>query len=267
MTNEQAKTEMTIKLKTFNFNRELYTFKVSSDDSVISIIEKLAEIESSKNIPIENRWTKGKQYRLFSTETAIRELNPKLKFSEEKIKDNTTLLILPQKKMCFSTYMKGSSISLIKSNQIAIKSMDDFQYILGSMPFSFGKHYFEICLLTEPLEKNIVVGVCSKKDSKSLYIYDVKNFYGFVLSDLKSMTNINNKIEYKDFGEVTKIFDRIGVLIEFTNEGINISYYVNKILLGTPFTKLQEKIVFPCVRLGIETTKVMITNQVDFPDV
>ena len=81
------------------------------------------------------------------------------------------------------------------------------------------------------------------------------------------MTNINNKIEYKDFGEVTKIFDRIGVLIEFTNEGVSISYYVNKILVGTPFTKLQEKIVFPCVRLGIETTKVMITNQVDFPDV
>ena len=267
MTNKQNIQEITVKLKTFHNTRELFTFTVDPSLLISSLLEKVNEIESTKNLPIEKRWAKGKQYRIFSCNPKIRELNPKASFTTEKINNNEILILLPQKKLFFSEYMKGSSVILAKSNQIAIKRMDDFQYVLGTLPFSFGKHYFEICLLTEPLEKSVVIGVCSKRDNNNLLIYDVKSFWGYVLSDLKKMTYINSKTEILDFGELTKIYDRIGVLVDFTKEGVNISYYANKILLGQAFTKIQEKVLFPCVRLGIETTKVMITNQVDFPDV
>lgn len=267
MKNDENIKEIIVKLKTFYNTRELFTFTVNPSLIISSLLEKVNEIESSKNLPIEKRWAKGKQYRIFSCNQKIRELNPKASFTTEKINNNEVLILLPQKKLFFSEYMKDASVVLAKSNQVAIKKNDEFHYVLGTIPFSFGKHYFEIGLLTEPFQKNVVIGVCSKKDNNNLLVYDVKSFWGFVLSDLKKMTYIESKTETLDFGEPTKIRDRIGVLVDFTKEGVNISYYANKILLGEAFTKIQEKVLFPCVRMGIETTTVMITNQVDFPDI
>ena len=85
---------------------------------------------------------------------------------------------------------------------------------------------------------------------------------------MQKMSIVFGKREKKDFGiEPATINDIIGVLVEFRKDGVDISYYKNKIFQGVAFTKLpKDKIYFPGVSLGYTGSKVQISNQMDFPE-
>ena len=62
------------------------------------------------------------------------------------------------------------------------------------------------------------------------------------------------------------INDIIGVFLEFKKEGLEVSFYKNKICYGVAYSKLDKNdYYFPAVSLGIAGSKVQISNQIDFP--
>ena len=216
----------------------------------------------------EERITEQTQYRIFSCHKNIHELNPTRNIFENEIQDNEILLYLPIKKLSFSEYMKGYSVILSEEGKIASKiNTDDPQYVLGNNPYSFGRHYFEVNLLTEPIAKSVIIGLATKRNPADMYVNDVNNFYGYILSDMQKISYVNGKQEKKLYSkEAIAINDIIGVLFEFKKEGLEISFYKNKICLGVAFNKIySDKIFFPAISLGIAGSKIQISNQIDFP--
>ena len=175
---------------------------------------------------------------------------------------------MPIKKLCFSEYAKGRSIIVSQEGKIASKvNTDEPQYVLGNIGYSFGKHYFEVNLLTEPIARSVIIGLATKKNPADMFINDVHNFYGYILSDMQKISLVNGKQEKKDYiKEPVAINDIIGVMFEFKKEGLEISFYKNKICLGIAYNKIyNDKIFFPAISLGIAGSKIQISNQIDFP--
>jgi hypothetical protein len=225
--------------------------------------EKKTEIDYE-----EERITEQSQYRIFSCRKQIHELNPTRNLIENDIHDNELLLYLPIKKLSFSEYAKGRSIIVSQEGKIASKvNTDEPQYVLGNIGYSFGKHYFEVNLLTEPIARSVIIGLATKKNPADMFINDVHNFYGYILSDMQKISLVNGKQEKKDYiKEPVAINDIIGVMFEFKKEGLEISFYKNKICLGIAYNKIyNDKIFFPAISLGIAGSKIQISNQIDFP--
>ena len=216
----------------------------------------------------EERITEQSQYRIFSCRKQIHELNPTRNLIENDIHENELLLYLPIKKLSFSEYAKGRSIIVSQEGKIASKvNTDEPQYVLGNIGYSFGKHYFEVNLLTEPIARSVIIGLATKKNPADMFINDVHNFYGYILSDMQKISLVNGKQEKKDYiKEPVAINDIIGVMFEFKKEGLEISFYKNKICLGIAYNKIyNDKIFFPAISLGIAGSKIQISNQIDFP--
>ena len=230
--------------------------------------DKKEKKENSDKEFEEEMITEHSQYRIFSCHKQIHELNPIRNIFENDILDNELLLYLPIKKLSFSEYAKGYSIIVSQEGKIASKiNTDEPQYILGNIGYSFGKHYFEVNLLTEPIAKSVIIGLATKKNPNDMFVNDVNNFYGYILSDNQKLSIINGKQEKKEYvKEPIGINDIIGVFFEFKKEGLEMSFYKNKICLGVAFNKLyNDKIFFPAVNLGLAGSKVQISNQIDFP--
>ena len=283
--------EINIQIKTFYNERKIHTIeKIDIFSSLQLVVQRMFEQERNekeknqkeKNEKIneneknekkeldyeEERITELSQYRIFSCHKKIHELNPTRNLIENEIQNNELLLYLPIKKLSFSEYMKGYSVILSQEGKIASKTnTDDPQYVLGNIPYSFGKHYFEVNLLTEPIAKSVIIGLASKRNPSDMFINDVQNFYGYILSDMQKISYINGKQEKKEYSkEPIAINDIIGVLFEFKKEGLEISFFKNKICLGVAFNKIyNDKIFFPAVSLGLAGSKVQISNQIDFP--
>ena len=232
-------------------------------------IENEKKIKKNEQLKYEvERITEQTQYRIFSCHKQIHELNPTRNMIENEIQNNELLLYLPIKKVSFSQYAKGYSIIVSQEEKVASKiNTDDPQYILGNLGYSFGKHYFEVILLTEPIARSVTVGLASKKYPTDMFSNEINNFYGYILSDMQKMSYVNRKEEKKEYSkEPIAINDIIGVLFEFKKEGLEISFYKNKICLGVAFNKIyNEKLFFPAVRLGLAGSKIQISNQIDFP--
>ena len=264
--------EINVQIKTFFNERRIYKIeKININSPLHLVVQKLFE---KKKIEEENVKKEGKieyitslsQYRLFSCNKDIHQLNPLECIYENFIKDNELLLYLPIKELSFSEFIKGTSILISKEGKIASKvNTDNPQYILGNLFYSFGKHYFEVNLLTEPIDTSIIIGVATKKNPFNKYIFDVNNFYGLITSTTQKFSKINGKEEKKEFVKDSfTINDIVGVLLEFKKEGLEISFYKNKICLGIAYSKIKnDKIFYPAVILGIAGSKVQISNQID----
>ena len=278
--------EINIKIKTFYNQRAFYTIEKIDILSTLQLAvqrmfeqekkekEKKAKENNQSNEKKEEieyeeeRITEQSQYRIFSCHKQIHELNPTRNIFENEIQNDEILLYLPIKKLSFSEFMKDYSIKLSQENSIASKtSTDDPKYVLGNVGYSFGKHYFEVNLLTEPIAESVSIGIASKKIPTDTFTCDVRNFYGYLLSDMKKISYINGKTDKKEYSkEPIAINDIIGVLFEHKKEGWEISFYKNKICLGVAFNRLyNESIFYPAVRLGLIESKVQISNQIDFP--
>ena len=290
--------EINIQIKTFYNERKIYTIEKLDIFSTLQLVvqrmfeqernekeknekernekeknEKINENENEKNEKKEldyeeERITELSQYRIFSCHKKIHELNPTRNLIENEIQNNELLLYLPIKKLSFSEYMKGYSVILSQEGKVASKkNTDDPQYVLGNIPYSFGKHYFEVILLTEPIAKSVIIGLATKRNPVDMFINDVQNFYGYILSDMQKISYVNGKQEKKEYSkEPIAINDIIGVLFEFKKEGLEISFFKNKICLGVAFNKIfNDKIFFPAISLGIAGSEIQISNQIDFP--
>ena len=266
--------EINIQIKTFFNQRKIYPLeKISIYSPLYSAIEKIftqkkenEENKSEKNI---EHITSKSQYRIFSCHKEIKELNISLLIYENEIKDNEILLYLPIKELSFSQYIKGTSVQLSQKGKIASKiNTDSPQYVLGDLYYSFGRHYFEIILLTEPIAASVIIGVATKRNQRDKYSYDVNNFYGLILSDMILISSERGKQMKKDYNkkETFGINDIVGVFLEFKKEGVDVYFYKNKINLGLAYTKLnKENVYYPAVSLGIAGSKIQISNKIDFP--
>ena len=274
---KNIKKEINIKIKTFFNQREIYPLeKVDIFSPLNSAVEKIfTQIKQNKddknnesNKHIEHITPKT-QYRIFSCHKEIKELNTTLCIFENEIMDNELLLYLPTKDLSFSQYIKGYNIQISKKGKIASKLNDDApQYVLGDLYYSFGKHYFEINLLTEPIAASVIVGVATKRNQKDKYTYDVNNFYGIILSDLKLISSERGKQIKKEYNkkESFGINDIVGVMLDFKKDGLDVYFYKNKICLGLAYSKLnKDNLYYPAVSLGIVGSKVQISNQIEFP--
>ena len=272
-------TEINVKVKTFYGKRKIYNVKnVGVMDEIKLILNKITDIEKEiKNeVVIENKNEDSeeeqyillnKQFRVFKCRNEVIEINPYNSFFEEEINDGDLLIYLPPPFLSFSETMHGNSISLSQDNLIASKvDIDDPQYILGNTSYTFGKHYFEINLLTEPIMKSVIIGVAVKRDPNSLTASDVRNFYGHILSDAKKIQSASGKQEINNFGECCGINDIFGVLVEFKENKVEVSFYKNKIKMGMAFGNLAMDRYFPAVCLGLMGTKVRISGEIEFPE-
>jgi hypothetical protein len=61
--------------------------------------------------------------------------------------------------------------------------------------------------------------------------------------------------------------DKIGILLEFTTKGLDVSFFINKLDLGVAFKSLPQDTYYPCVLLYYEGAKVKLTNRVPLPDI
>ena len=266
------KKEINIQIKTFFNERAIYNIeKVNINSPLYLAVQKLFEQQKNKEEKKEDKIehiTSKSQYRIFSCHKKIHQLNPLTYIYENAIKENELLLYLPINELSFSEFIKDSSILISKEGKIASKvNNDNNKYVLGNLYYSFGKHYFEVILLTEPIDTSVIIGVATKRNPTDKYIFDVHNFYGIILSNLQKYSIINGRTDKKEFVKNSfNINDIVGVSLEFKKEGLEISFYKNKILLGIAYNKIRnDKIFYPAVSLGFAGSKVQISNQIDFP--
>lgn len=284
-----TKNNINIRIKTLSGDRKIYEIKNQSiNTSLNTLIDKLMEQKLNNNINkklnddnnfyIDNNYNKNEkqkeltklsQFRLYSSRYGIRELNTSQNFYENNIQEDELLIFLPELKIDFSSSLKGKAIELTPDKKTALKiNTDDPQFVLGSHGYNNGRHYFEVTLLTDPMMWSIILGVCTKESEDDEMKLDVKNFYGYVLSDGKK-TNVlaANENDLINYGECCEIHDVIGVLIDFSFNGVYITFYRNKKSLGKAFCMLaKNKKYYPAVKLGLCGSKVKITNDVYFPE-
>ncbi len=55
-------------------------------------------------------------------------------------------------------------------------------------------------------------------------------------------------------------------MMEFFANGLDVSFYINKINMGVAFKGLSINTYYPSVVLGFDGTMLRITNNVGFPD-
>ena len=267
---DNIKNNLNLKVKYFHSKRNLISFDAIDINSKINIlIENLFENEDKNNLP--KKYNKYSQHRLYSCKTNLRELNTGLTFFENDIRDNEILLFFKEPTLIFSTTMKGKSIEVSQQGKIAFKiNTDDPHYVLGSNGYNGGRHYYEIKLLTDPMIRSIVVGLCVKRDEKNMFSYEMTKFYGYILSDMKK-TEITfdggDQENMIDYGEMGAINDNIGIMYDCRDDGVNIIFYRNKKKLGIAFSKLNKDLTyFPVVEMGLCGSKIQIFNDLDFPE-
>jgi hypothetical protein len=206
---------------------------------------------------------------LISSNGKIKELNPNKTYAEELISNDETLILLNQIDLNFSETNKGNMIYLGNKSKIARKQGgDELQFVITEQGFKYGKNYCEFILDTEPYERSVILGVSLFRTDYIMSSGDMKGFWGFVLSECKKISNNQNgKVESIEYGDITKMGDRVGIMIEFHSLGVDISFYINKINMGVAFKNLPLATYYPAAVLGFDGTKVRITNKIGFPDV
>ena len=253
------KEKINIKLKTLYGNRTIYTFEINPEDKINIILKKLISKEEESEEK-SKKFNKSKSFRIISSKGLIKELNLSKKFYEEKIIDNQLLILSPNHPIHFNEFSHGNQIT-IENNIYANKSYgDDAQIALIDKGFNYGISYIEFILETEPDERSIVIGISIKR--KDYFLNEMNNFWGFVLSDAKK---ISNDIQ-KDYGKICQINDIIGVLLSFNdNNLLNVSFYVNDECQGIAFENLPNDLYYPCVVLLYEGARIKVIEHSNIP--
>lgn len=258
-------------LKTFYGDRRVHKFEVNINDKISDIIQKLCIEEDIlfREMKDAKKWNFLNQYRLYSTMGRLREINPAKSYKEELINEDYYIMLLPASNLDLSDLNRGNLILLESNNKVALKQGgDEHQMALTEQGYSFGRIYCEVILETEPYEKSVIIGISQKRTDFNLNPNDVKGFWGFVLSDCKKVSNnASGKVDLIEYGDVCKIGDRVGMLMEFNSAGLDITYYINKINMGVAFKSLHAGMYYPAIVLGFDGTKVRLTNKVLFPDI
>lgn len=178
------KKEIQVNIKTLYGDRRLYSYCIKIDDKISTLIKYLIEDEEKNNEKNGGkRWNKNYQYRLVTTNGTIRELKLYNSFYQENIKNNQTLILAPPEKLNFSEVQHGPGISIRNSCSTAYKlNGDEHQYAIANKGYSSGLHYCEFILETEPVERNIMIGV-TLQINDYYFSDDSKNFWGYIPSE------------------------------------------------------------------------------------
>lgn len=135
--------------------------------------------------------------------------------------------------------------------------------VLCDRGYKSGKNYFEFTLEAEPCESSVIVGLTHLRSDYYFNINDHKNFWGFIPSE-------GSKIGNGDILEVglpCKIKDKIGLLMNFTTNGMDLILYINNILICTLFKNLPlGPTYFPCSVLKFDGMKIRVSNRVPIPN-
>lgn len=233
------------------------------------IISKLVIEENNELEPTDPHWIYNSQFRLCtSNKNVIRELHSLKTVQEEEIYKNQVLMLLPQKKLYFHEKFYGPNIIIESNNTIAIKSgSDDLQLAFTDHSFKTGRHFIEFFFETEPAERSILVGLSLSRSDYYFSIGDPRGFWGFIPSECyKIGYNEKNQIEKKEYGAPCKINDSVGMLLEFTNTNLEVSFFINKINMGIAFKLQSHQSYYPCVALGFDSSRVRIIRESTFPD-
>jgi hypothetical protein len=247
----------------------LYQIEVGINEKISEVITKLCILED-KIEDKTKKWNFTNQHRLVSSNGKIKELNPYKTFREEQIKMNETILLIPPGNLNFSEITKGHLIWLENRNRTAVKQGgDEPQMVMTEQGYSCGKNYFEFLLETEAIERSVIIGLSLKRtEYTNINVNEIKNFFGYILSECKKVsTNASGKVELVEYGDITKIGDRIGIMTEFTPTGVDVSFWINKVNMGVAFKNLPTATYYPALILGYDGTRVRVTNKVGFPDV
>lgn len=247
--------EITIRVKTLYELRKIHAIQINVNDIIKKIFEKVQAIDKDKI-------DKKKPYRLISSSSgSIKELDFYKKIYEENLKDNEILILAPEVSNSFSEENHGDQITLDSPFIINKSYGDDIQIALTKKGCSHGKMYTEFFLDSEPDERNIIIGVSTKRTDFNLGT--VTDFWGYILSEGKKISNSNQN----NYGIVCKMEDVIGVLISFdeTKKG-KITFYVNGECMGDAFEGMEKLTYYPSVILNFEGTRVKLIENPTLPD-
>ena len=254
--------KINVRLKTLYGKRLIHTFEINPEEKISILLKLLITKEEKENNNDEKtKFNKSKTFRIISSKGLIRELNLSKKFYEEKIIDNQLLILAPNHPIHFSEIYHGNQIT-IENNIYANKSYgDDAQIALIDKGYNYGISFTEFILETEPDERSIVIGISLKRND--YFLNEMNNFWGFVLSDAKKISNDTQK----DYGKICQINDKIGVLLSFNdNNTLNVSFYVNDENQGIAFEHLPNDIYYPCAVLLYEGAKIKVIEHSNIPD-
>ena len=254
--------KITIHLKAFYGSRPKHAITISIDEPLSNILPLFISLEANEPT---NQFNSNRQYRIFAPQPKLRELCLYLTAYEENINNNDVLLLLDPESVKFSSIMKTNHLYLDKTKRSITKmDVDDCEFCLCEHGFKLGKRYIEFILESEPIENNIMIGVSLKRKN---YKYEqAKDFYGYILSQCELVWNEANTVVVKEYGIQTKIGDKIGMLIELGKNEREISFYINEVAFGVAFKDLPMDVLYPCVCLGFQGTKLSLRSKVDFPE-
>lgn len=92
---------------------------------------------------------------------------------------------------------------------------------------------------------------------------DYKNFWGYIPSEGTKIGNNN----FLEVGLPCKIKDRVGLLMDFTNNGLDLYLFVNSTWICKIFSNLPlGPTYFPCSVLKFDGMKIRVSNRVPIPD-
>jgi hypothetical protein len=77
-------------------------------------------------------------------------------------------------------------------------------------------------------------------------------------------SNANNNADY---GESWNIGDHIGMMMDFANNQLSLTYYKNRESLGVAYSELPPGEYYPCAYLKFNETQISMLSKVDYPDI
>lgn len=84
---------------------------------------------------------------------------------------------------------------------------------------------------------------------------------------MNTICNKNGTTTYSDYGNGCKMGDVIGILMDFKESGLDVSFFVNKVHFGIAFKSLPKDFYYPCALICYDNCKVKINNQVKIPNI
>ncbi len=83
---------------------------------------------------------------------------------------------------------------------------------------------------------------------------------------MNTICNNNGTAALNNYGKNCKMGDVIGILMDFKDTGLEVSFFVNKVCFGVAFKSLPLDSYYPCALICYDNCKVKINNQVKIPN-
>ena len=109
------------------------------------------------------------------------------------------------------------------------KQETDYENVLANIGFDIGRHYWEVTIHTLVDPEDIYIGIA--KNNIGLYTRATESgwFWGWICAAGRKFESTPVGNQSSQFGEMCKIGDVIGLLLEFNNGIGSLSFYRNKV--------------------------------------